>query len=134
MCTNIKNNFCCCFITILSAFIGSIGITAALLDGQFVGFTIVLITLILSGLEFLYLLINSICKRRYSEKNLYCLLPTSVAGLITSITALFIGLATGFLGTAFLLGAINFFFILSVINLTTIVFGIFSNSCCEDKY
>ena len=135
MCFNKENDFCCCVITLLSALIGAIGIAAVFFGGLIASVTTLLVvTLILGILSLLFIVINSICGQTSCKQiKKFCLIPSSVGALVTSLFALFLTtLPTASIATAILVGAVAFFLILTLIELLNLLLDSFCKNRCDD--
>ncbi len=134
MCFKNDNNLCCCLITVISAVIGAIGVSASFYAGLLTSITgLIIATLVLGGIGLLYLIINLFCgENNCKTLNKLCILPIIVGSIITSIVALVIGtIPTSSISAGLLVLAIVFFFIMSIINVLEFVFSLF---CSKDKY
>lgn len=135
MCFNKENDFCCCVITLLSALIGAVGIAAVFFGGLIASVTTLLVvTLILGILSLLFIVINAICgKNSCREIKKFCLIPSSVGAVVTSLFALFLTtLPTASIVTAILIGAVAFFLLLTLIGLLNLLLDSFCKNRCDD--
>lgn len=135
MCFNKENDFCCCVITLLSALIGAVGIAAVFFGGLIASVTTLLvITLIVGIISLLFIVINAVCgKKSCRDIKKFCLIPSSVGAVVTSLFALFLTtLPTAAIATAILIGAVAFFLLLTLIELLNLLLDSFCKTRCND--
>lgn len=132
---NKDNNPCCCAITIISALVAAIGVAAIFFAGLIASVTtLIVITLVLGILGLLYVIITNVCGNRNCKIiDKLCLVPTIVGAIVVPIFALVAAeLSAGSIAVAFLVGAVVFFLILSLVNLLHIIFLFLCSNRCDD--